>query len=272
MKGALLLLILGAPLMSLIFWFFLHAKEMAWIYCWVGVVIFSFIIQFLAPIFIMPFFNTFSPLANESLNDKIMGYASKEKFHVKGIFTMDGSKRSGKLNAFFTGFGRFRKIVFFDTLLEKLNENEIVAVLAHEMGHFKLRHIWRMMLISIAQTGVMFFLLSLILNSSRLFEAFHMMHVSVYASLVFFAFLYSPVNLFVSILFNALSRKHEFEADTFAAATTEAPDHLISGLKTLSKENLTNLTPHPFYVFLHSTHPPILARINALRQYKPSPS
>lgn len=270
LKGTLLLLILGAPLLSMIFWFFLYAGDMAWIYCWAGVAGISFIIQFLAPILIMPLFNTYSPLANESLSDKIMSYAKKENFHVKGIFTMDGSKRSGKLNAFFTGFGRFRKIVFFDTLLEKLNENEIVAVLAHEMGHFKLRHTWKMMFISIGQTGVMFFFLSFILNNTGLFEAFHMMHISVYASLIFFVFLYAPLNLIVSIFFNSLSRKHEFEADTFAAITTQSAEHLISGLKTLSKENLTNLTPHPFYVFLHSTHPPILKRINALRRYNSS--
>lgn len=266
-KGTFLLIILGGPLLAMIFWFFLFTGSTAWIYCWIGVVIFSFIVQFFAPVFIMPMFNTFSPLANNSLNDKIMSYAGKENFHIKGIFTMDGSKRSEKLNAFFTGFGSFRKIVFFDTLLEKLSENEILAVLAHEMGHFKLNHIWKMILASITQTGIMFFLLSLILNNNHLFEAFRMMHSSVYASLVFFAFLYAPLNLFVSILFKYISRRHEFEADTFAAISTSTPEHLISGLKILSRENLSNLTPHPCYVFLHYSHPPILERIKALRQH-----
>ncbi len=272
LKGALLVIVLGGPLLALILWFFLRIGDMAWIYCWVGVVLFSLLIQFLAPALIMPLFNTFSPLPNDSLQKKIMDYAQKEHFKVKGIFTMDGSKRSSKLNAFFTGFGRFRKIVFFDTLLEKLSEEEILAVLAHEMGHFKLRHIWKMLIASIIQTGIIFLLLSLILNNRNLFEAFGMTHLSVYASLVFFGYLYSPLNLIASLLFNGISRRHEFEADSYAAATTGSPVHLIAGLKILSRENLSNLTPHPLHVFFHSSHPPILARIIALRQYIPPES
>lgn len=266
LKGTLLIIVLGGPLLALIFWFFLRTGDVAWIYCWAGVVLFSIFIQFLAPVVIMPLFNTFSPLKNDLLKERIMNYARKERFQVKGIFTMDGSKRSSKLNAFFTGFGRFRKIVFFDTLMEKLTEAELLAVLAHEMGHCKLKHIWKMMIASIVQTGIMFFLLSLILNNSDLFEVFGMAHLSVYASLVFFGFLYSPLNLFTSVLFNRISRSYEFEADSFAASTTAAPEHLISGLKILSRENLANLTPHPLYVFLHHSHPPILERIKALRQ------
>ncbi|MDO9265196.1 MAG: M48 family metalloprotease, partial [Desulfosalsimonadaceae bacterium] len=158
--------------------------------------------------------------------------------------------------------------VFFDTLMEKLSEPELLAVLAHEMGHCKLKHIWKMMIASIVQTGIMFFLLSLILNNSALFEAFGMAHLSVYASLVFFGFLYSPLNLFTSVLFNRISRSYEFEADSFAASTTAAPEYLISGLKILSRENLANLTPHPLHVFLHHSHPPILERIKALRQIR----
>ncbi len=213
----------------------------------------------------MPLFNKFTPLDDGELKEKITSYANGQQFAMQGIFTMDGSKRSSKLNAFFTGFGKFRKIVFYDTLVEKLSTDEIVAVLAHEMGHFKLKHIFIMLLSSIIQTGIMFFLLSLTLSNSNLFQAFGMSNVSTYASLIFFGFLYSPVNLLVSILFNIISRKHEYEADAYAAKTTNMPEKLISGLKQLSQENLSNLTPHPFHVFLHYSHPPVLERIDALR-------
>jgi len=181
---------------------------------------------------------------------------------------MDGSKRSTKVNAFFTGFGRFRKIVFFDTLIEKVNTEEIVAVLAHEMGHFKKKHIWKMMTATIIQTGLMFYLLSLFLNNPELFAAFRMDHLSTYASLFFFAFLYSPISTLLSLLFNALSRRHEFEADLYAAHTTRSPQSLISSLKKLSLSNLSNLTPHPAMVIYSYGHPPVLARIEALRKVK----
>jgi STE24 endopeptidase len=267
-KGSLLAVILGAPLLGLILWFFLNSGSYGWFYCWVGVVVFSLIVQFLAPVLIMPLFNKFSPLEEGSLRDKILNYAAQENFKLQGIFTMDGSKRSSKLNAFFTGFGKFRKIVFYDTLLEKLTEGEIVAVLAHEMGHFKLRHIIKMLLASIIQTGIMFYILSFFLDNRELSEAFSMTNTAIYSSLVFFGFLYSPINLFVSILINFLSRKNEFEADNYAAETTGAPELLITSLKKLSQANLSNLTPHPVMVFLHYSHPPVMCRIDKLRQSK----
>lgn len=265
-KGALVAIVIGGPLLFLVLWFFESTGTYSWLYCWIGVVVFSIILQFLSPVLIMPLFNKFTPLEDGDLKDKITNYAIKENFAMKGIFTMDGSKRSTKLNAFFTGFGKFRKIVFYDTLVDKLEVDEIVAVLAHEMGHFKLKHIVKMVIASILQTGIMFFLLSLILNNKELFEAFGMEHVSIYASLIFFGFLFSPVNLFVSILFNMMSRKHEYEADSYAANSTEMPEKLISGLKVLSKSNLSNLTPHSLNVFLHYSHPPVLSRILALRK------
>lgn len=264
-KAALLAIVLGGPLLALILWFFITAGSMAWIYCWSGVVVFSIIIQFLAPVLIMPLFNKFSPLEEGELKTRIMNYATQERFKLQGIFTMDGSKRSTKLNAFFTGFGKFRKIVFFDTLVEKLGTDEIVAVLAHEMGHFKLKHVLKMMAGSILQTGFIFFLLSLVLGNEQLFEAFSMQYVSVYAGLFFFGFLYSPVNLLVSVIFNVLSRKHEYQADAYAVQTTGEKEPLISGLKKLCQANLSNLTPHPVAVFLEYTHPPVLARIEAIR-------
>ena len=177
---------------------------------------------------------------------------------------MDGSKRSTRANAFFTGFGRFRRIVFFDTLMDTLSTSEIVAVLAHEMGHYKLKHIRSMMLFSIAQMGFMFFMLSCFLGNSELFAAFGMENLSVYAGLIFFGFLYASVSSLVAIGMNALSRRNEYQADRFAAQTGADSEALVSGLKKLSVSNLTNLTPHPFKVFLHYSHPPILDRVAAL--------
>ncbi|MGB3224869.1 MAG: M48 family metallopeptidase [Desulforhopalus sp.] len=265
-KGGLLAILLGAPLLALILWFFINTGNYGWLYCWFGVVAFSIILQFLAPVLIMPLFNKFSPLEDGPLKEKIIRYAKKEHFKLQGIFTMDGSKRSSKLNAFFTGFGKFRKIVFYDTLINKLNEPEIVAVLAHEMGHYKLKHIVKMLFASIIQTGIMFYLLSIFLDNTELSQAFLMEYTSIYSSLVFFGFLFSPINLLVSILFNASSRNNEFAADRYAARTTGSPDALISSLKKLSQANLSNLTPHPAKVFIHYSHPPVLARIENLRQ------
>ena len=266
-KGCLLAVALGAPLLALILWFFINSGEYGWLYCWLGVVAFSIMIQFLAPVLILPLFNKFSPLEDGSLQEKILDYAQRERFKLQGIFTMDGSKRSSKLNAFFTGFGKFRKIVFYDTLLEKLNDAEIVAVLAHEMGHFKLKHIFKMLIASIIQTGLMFYFLSLFLGNSQLSDAFSMAETSIYSSLVFFGFLYSPISLLISIFFNYISRKNEFEADNYAARSTVSPNSLITSLKKLCQANLSNLTPHPAMVFIHYSHPPVLSRIEKLRQF-----
>jgi STE24 endopeptidase len=268
MKGSLLAIVLGAPLLALILWFFINTGDYGWLYCWFGVVAFSIVLQFLAPVLIMPLFNKFSPLEDGPLKDAILSYLKKEHFKLQGIFTMDGSKRSSKLNAFFTGFGKFRKIVFYDTLLDKLNTPEIVAVLAHEMGHYKLKHIFKMLFASILQTGIMFYLLSIFLDNRDLSQAFLMEETSIYSSLVFFGFLYSPINILISILFNAFSRNNEFAADRYAAKTTGWPEELISSLKKLSQANLSNLTPHPVMVFVHYSHPPVLARIGKLRQFR----
>lgn len=267
-KSILLSIVLGAPILAAILWFFEYAGSYAWLLCWFGTVTFGFIVQFLAPVLIMPLFNKFTPLEDSPLKEKILAYARLQNFKLSGIFTMDGSKRSTKLNAFFTGFGKFRKIVFYDTLLDKIDDDEIISVLAHEMGHFKRHHIWKMMAISILQTGLVFYLLSLFLNNPGLFAAFKMDHLSIYASLIFFAFLYSPFSTLLSILFNIMLRAHEFEADNYAAQTTGAPENLVRALKKLSLANLSNLTPHPVMVFLSYSHPPVLQRIKALRKIK----
>jgi len=266
MKAALLSVILGGPLLACILWFFEISGSLAWLYCWFASVVFVLAVQFIAPVLIMPLFNKFTPLAEGDLKDAITGYTALQQFALQGIYTMDGSKRSTRANAFFTGFGRFRRIVFFDTLMDKLSTDEIVAVLAHEMGHYKLNHIFSMLVLSILQMGFMFLILSLFLDNPELFKAFGMEHLSVYASLIFFGFLYAPISTLVVIAFNAFSRRHEYQADRFAARTGADGEALISGLKKLTISSLANLTPHPFNVFLHYSHPPILARIAALRQ------
>ena len=266
LKALLLAVVLGGPLLAAILWFFETSGQMAWLYCWIAAVAFILVAQFLAPVVIMPLFNKFVPLAEGELKEAITRYAATQRFALQGIYTMDGSKRSTRVNAFFTGFGRFRRIVFFDTLMDKLSTSEIVAVLAHEMGHYKLKHILGMMVLSILQMGLMFFILSLFLGNRGLFDAFGMEHVSVYASLVFFGFLYSPISTVIAIGFNAFSRHNEYQADRFAAETGGDGAALISGLKKLSVSNLSNLTPHPLHVFLNHSHPPVLARIEALRR------
>ncbi len=266
-KGLFLSIFIGFPVLYLVLWFFESMGEFAWLYCWGGLTLITFLLQFLAPVLIMPLFNKFTPLEDGTLKEKVLAFAEKVSFSIQGIYTMDGSKRSSKLNAFFTGFGRFRKIVFYDTLLEKLDADEVVAVLAHEMGHYKRRHIFKMMVISTCYTGLLFYLLSIFICNEGLFAAFQMEHLSIYGSLIFFSFIFSPLSLLLGIAVNILSRKHEFEADRYAVDSTGTAEYLISGLKKLSVANLSNLTPHPAMVFFHYSHPPILERISVLRQH-----
>lgn len=266
LKAFVLSVFLGVPVLYLILWFFETAGDLAWVYCWTGLTLISVVLQFLAPVLIMPLFNKFIPLEDGTLKEKVLAFAGSAEFNIQGIYTMDGSKRSTKLNAFFTGFGKFRKIVFYDTLLEKLDEDEVVAVLAHEMGHYKHRHLLKMMAISVCHTGLLFFLLSLFIGNENLFAAFQMEHVSIYGALIIFSFVFSPLNLLLEIVVNSLSRKHEYQADRYAVDSPGRGKALVSGLKKLSVANLSNLTPHPAMVFFHYSHPPVLARIRKLRE------
>ncbi len=264
-KGLFLSVIIGGPLLAAVLAFFQYAGEWAWLYCWMGTVVFILFVQYIAPTWIMPLFNKFTPLEEGELRSAIENYATSVKFPLKGIFVMDGSKRSTKSNAFFTGFGKNKRIALFDTLIEKHSVRELVAVLAHEIGHYKKKHILKSMIISILHTGVMFYLLSIFLTHQGLFEAFYMDHMSVYAGLIFFGMLFTPIEMILSIFMNIFSRKNEYEADGFAAATTEQPESMVQALKNLSVDNLSNLTPHPFYVFLNYSHPPVLQRIKAIK-------
>jgi STE24 endopeptidase len=263
-KGAFLAIILGGLLLAALLALFGYLGSLAWLYCWAAVTVLSLIMQYVAPNLIMPLFNKFKPLEKGELRDAIESYTHSVGFPVKNITVMDGSRRSSKSNAFFTGFGRNKRIALFDTLIAQHSVAELVAILAHEVGHYKKKHIIRSTMVSIIHTGLLLFILSLVINSTGLFQAFYMDNQSVYAGLLFFSLLYTPVELVFSILMNILSRRHEYEADRFAVETINDPQVMVEALKKLSKTNLSNLTPHPFYVFLNYSHPPLSARIRAI--------
>jgi len=263
-KGLLLAVLLGAPLLAGILAFFVHAGTNAWWYCWIAVTLYMLGVQFIAPTWIMPLFNKFTPLEAGELKSAILSYAGSINFPIENVYVMDGSRRSRKSNAFFTGFGKHRRIVLFDTLIKQHTTGELVAVLAHEMGHYKKKHILQTMVLGILQMGIMLYLLSIFISYQGLFDAFYMPQKSVYAGLIFFAMLYSPLDFFIGIFMQMLSRRNETEADRFSAETTRDPQSMVAALKKLSVHNLTNLRPHPVYVFLNYSHPPVLQRISEL--------
>jgi STE24 endopeptidase len=270
LKGLMLGLVLGGPLLAGLLYFFQSLGSLAWVYAWAATTLFSLIVQFIAPTWIMPLFNKFTPLKAGELKEAILAFAERLKFPLKGVFVMDGSKRSSKSNAFFTGFGKNKRIVLFDTLIKKHTTGELVAVLAHEIGHYKKKHIIKSLLIGIAHSGLIFYLLSIFLTHRGLYEAFYMSHMSVYAGLIFFSMLYTPLEMILSVFQQMLSRKNEYEADRFAAKSIEHPQDMVSALKKLSRDNLSNLTPHPLYVFLNYSHPPVLQRIRAINKINSS--
>lgn len=265
LKGLGLSIVIGGPLLAGVLAFFEYAGTYAWLYCWIVTTVVTIFLQFIAPTWIMPLFNKFTPLEDGELRDSIFAYAHSVDFPLENLFVMDGSKRSTKSNAFFTGFGKHKRIALFDTLIEKHSVMELVSVIAHEIGHYKKRHILQGMVISILHTGSMFFLLSIFLSHQGLFDAFYMKQNSIYAGLIFFGMLYTPIEFILSIFMQIFSRKNEYEADKFAIETTKTSDAFIDALKTLSVHNLSNLTPHPVYVFLNYSHPPVLERIRAIR-------
>jgi STE24 endopeptidase len=263
-KGLLIAIIMGVPLIYAILWFFEYAGDIAWLYCWIAVTVYSLFIHYVAPNWIMPLFNKFEVLGDGLLKDAIFDYAESIKFPLENVYVMDGSRRSSKSNAFFTGFGKNRRIVLFDTLISRHTIEELVSVLAHEMGHYKKKHIFKSMILGILQSGIMFYLLSIFISYERLFNDFYIENVSTYAGLVFFGMLYAPMAFFLNLITLAISRKNEYEADQFAVKTTLFREPMVAALKKLSVNNLSNLVPHPFYVFLHYSHPPVLERIKAI--------
>jgi STE24 endopeptidase len=263
-KGTLLMILIGGPIFAGIIYFFEKSGPQGWLYAWIALTVVQLLLTFIAPVWIMPLFNKFDPLPEGDLKKEIEDFAIQQNFKLSGIFMMDSSKRTTKSNAYFTGFGKFRRLVLFDTLIEKHSREELVAVLAHEIGHFKRKHIQKSIALSIAITGVVFYTIGVFLKNEGLFAAFGVSHLSTYASLVFVGFIYSPLLRLLSILSHVLSRKFEFEADAYAVETFGRPKVLSSALKKLSMDNLSNLTPHPLKVLLDYTHPPILQRISKL--------
>ncbi|MGK0186833.1 MAG: STE24 endopeptidase [Verrucomicrobiales bacterium] len=256
---------LGLPLLALVFYLF-ERFDMAWLWGWIAVSGFSLAMAYLAPKFILPLFNKFTPLEDGELKSAIHTMAKNCDFPVCELSVMDGSKRSSKSNAFFTGFGKNKRIALFDTLIEKHSVAELVGVLAHEIGHFKKKHIVQTMVIGILQTGVLFFLINVFLKNEQLFAAFGVKQTSVYLSFILFSLLFKPVSKVLSVLMAIFSRKNEFEADAYAAEVTGDANSLVTALKKLSRDNLANLTPHPFYVFMYYSHPPLPERVDALKK------
>ena len=266
--------LLGGLVLGGILWFFAHAGPLAWLYAWGALVGFQLVMMYIAPVIILPLFNKFTPLEDGDLRQALAAYAASRNVSLSGIFKIDGSKRSTKSNAYFTGFGRTKRIALFDTLIEKHTTPELVSVLAHEVGHDQLGHIRKSLALTLASSLLMFWILSRFIATPGLYAAFGVPFASVggqppiYAGLFFFGFLYTPIGMIVSLFSHGVSRKHEYEADAFAARTTGTAAPMISALKKLSVDNLSNLTPHPLKVFLEYSHPPVLARIAALTLIK----
>lgn len=264
-KGVFLSLIIGGLILSAVVGFYLWTGSRFWIYAWVLISLFSIFMAMFYSRLIVPLFNKQSPLQAGSLRDKIEAFASRTGFRLKNIYVIDGSKRSTKANAYFTGFGAEKRIVVYDTLLQDLTEEEIVAVLAHEIGHYRKKHTLKFMSASILQTGFMLWLFSLLVNIQAFSEALGSDRAYFQLGLVTFAILYSPVSMLLGICMNIWSRKNEYEADAFATRHNEG-EALVSGLKKISVKSLSNLTPHPWYEFVYYSHPSLLKRIKAIEQ------
>ena len=264
-KELFLSLVLGGVLLALVVWFYTWAGTYFWLYAWGAVTLFSVFMAMFYSQLIVPLFNKQTPLQEGSLRDKIQNFAEKVGFKLDNIYVIDGSKRSTKANAYFTGLGPKKRVVLYDTLIDELTEEEIVAVLAHEVGHYKKRHTLRSMVVSVIQMGVLFWLFSLCVNNAALSEALGGDRAYFQLGLIAFAILYSPVNLILGIGMNVWSRSNEYEADAFAARYYEG-DYLVSGLKKISVKSLSNLTPHPLYEYIYYSHPSLLKRIDAVKR------
>ncbi|VAW11399.1 Peptidase, M48 family [hydrothermal vent metagenome] len=267
-KGWLMMSVLGGGILALIIWFFQWAGSDFWIYAWAVVTIFTIFMNLFYSRLIVPLFNKQEPLENGSLKSKIEAYAKNVGFELKNIFVIDGSKRSTKANAYFSGFGKEKRVTLYDTLIKDLNEEEIVAVLAHEVGHYKRRHIVFSLIASIMVAGLTLFILSLFINNPEVSLAIGVSQPSFHAALIGFGILYSPISEITGLVMNLLSRKFEYQADDYAKNTFAALP-LITSLKKLSKNSLSNLTPHPAYVFMHYSHPPLVDRIRNLKKILP---
>jgi len=264
LKQGVLSLIIFLPLMALLYWFLEKTGNRWWIFAWGGFVAVQLFLFFIYPVVIAPLFNKFTPLEEGELKERLNALAHRTGFANRGIFVMDGSKRSSHSNAYFTGMGRFRRIVLFDTLIEQLSIEELEAVLAHEIGHFKKKHVLKRMIGSLLMVGAGFFLLDLLMNWQALYLAFRFQESSLHALLVVLMFCSSPFTFLLTPVSTSRSRKQEFEADRFSRDAMDSPFPIISALQKLSQKNLSNLTPHPLYSRFYYSHPTLSERREAL--------
>ena len=262
-KGALIGTVLGGGLMALFIWFYNYTGDLFWLWTWGAFAVFMILITMFYASVIVPLFNKLTPLEDGELKEEITSYCKKVGFKLDNLFVMDGSKRSSKANAFFSGLGSKKRIVLYDTLANEYSKEEITAVLAHEIGHYKKKHTLTTIIVSILQIGLMLFVLSLVINMPEFSLALGVKEKSFHISLLVFSLLYSPLSMLIGVTMNVISRKNEYEADNYAKTTYNA-EPLVSSLKKLSVDSLSNLTPHPYYVFVNYSHPTLLQRIKAL--------
>ena len=267
LKGWMIGAVIGGGLLALIIFIYQKTQNMFWIYAWLLVTVFTIFMSMFYSSIIVPLFNKQTPLEEGELRDAIEKFANKVGFKLKNIFVINGSKRSTKANAYFTGLGAKKRIVLYDTLIDDMTTEELVAVLAHEIGHYKRKHIIQGLVISIVQTGIVLYIFSLLIGSPDLSKALGVEQPNFHIGLVAFGILYSPVSFVLGIFMNILSRKNEYQADEFAAVNYK-PGALASALKKLSVKNLSNLTPHKTYVFFHYSHPTLLQRLARLKQFE----
>ncbi len=264
LKGGLISLLLGAVVLLVLFVFMDRAGSLWWLYAGGVIVAFQVVLLVLYPTLIAPLFNRFVPIGEGEVRARLAALVGRLGYRLRGIFVMDGSKRSRHSNAYFTGLGPVKRIVLFDTLLDQLDTAEIEAVVAHEIGHERLRHVPQRLALSVAATGVGLWILSLLLDYAPLFAAFGVREPSHHAALVLFSLLAGPFTFWLGPLSALWSRRHEYAADRFAAASV-APGPLAGALIKLSRDNLANLSPHPWYSFYHYSHPTLVERLQALR-------
>ncbi len=263
-KGSLLALVIGIPLILLVLWLMESAGDLWWLYAWVALTAFSIIMMWAYPKFIAPIFNKFKPLEEGEVLDRLTSLLKRTGFNSDGVFVMDGSKRSSHGNAYFTGFGKTKRIVFFDTLLKHLSPTQVEAVLAHELGHFKRKHVLKGMIASMTMTLVGFAVLAWLMKQEWFYNAFSIQQSSTYMALILFMLVSPAFTFFIGPIMARWSRKHEFEADEFAAKESNATE-LISALVSLYKKNAGTLTPDPLYSAFYDSHPPASIRIAHLK-------
>ncbi len=264
--------ILMGILISVGLWLVMASPDYWWLWVWVFFLCFSLFIMYISPYVIEPLFNKFMPVEDSELEDKIKDLALKVGIRVNRIFKMDASKRSRHTNAYFTGIGRVKRIILYDTLLEKMDKNEILAVLAHEIGHWKKKHVLKRIIISEAIAFAVLYISFKILKTDFLLNLFSIDTDSFFAKIIILGFIGSIAAFPVSPLFSYFSRRHEKEADRFACELTGTPDSMASSLIKLSKDNLSNLHPHPLYAAFHYSHPPVVQRVRELKKLRPAGS